>query len=102
MNIDAAKYRLIQFITEIQSEYVIQKLLAFVNQFRNKPELEQDEEEETEDLLAVARIPTPDFIPLKELKKQQGYSIEKLRATYATIDHSVFADEDLDELLALT
>jgi len=100
MNIDIAKYKLIRFITEIQSEFLIRRLLAFVNYYRNKPNTEEEPEKDTEDLLAVAYEPVPDFIPVETLAKEQGYSNERLKAAYAGIDHSLFADEDMDELLA--
>lgn len=104
MNIEAAKHSIIQFIQEVQSEYLIQRILSFINQLKKKREsgfnADIEESNEMEDMLAVAYEPVPDFVSVEELAKQQGYSNEKFREAHASIDHSLFADEDIDELLA--
>jgi hypothetical protein len=104
MDINVAKSKLIQYITEIQSDFLIRHLLAFVSYYRNQTETKAIEEPDTlvDDPLALARVFTPEFISLEQLKTEQKYSIESLKATHRNIDHSLFADEDIDELLTLT
>jgi hypothetical protein len=36
MNIETAKHTIIQFIQEVQSEYLIQRILNFINQLKKK------------------------------------------------------------------
>lgn len=48
-----------------------------------------------EDPLALARLPTPDSVSLESLKKEQGYSTEKLCKAYASLDRSIWEGEDI-------
>ena len=57
MNIEAAKLKIIKTIAEIQSEALLKQLMAFIAQFKDK--LPAEPEQEEEDPLAIARIPTP-------------------------------------------
>ena len=97
MNIEAAKLKIIKTIAEIQSEALLKQLLVFIAGFKDKALLES--EQEKEDPLAIARTPTPKSISLETLKKQQGYSIEKLNQTYAQLDRSIWEGEDIKELI---
>lgn len=100
MNIESAKLKIIQIITNIQSETLVSRILLFVTQFVEKPQTElKNEEREKYDPLAIARIPTPETISLEELRKENGYSTTKLRKAHAQIDTDLWADESLEELL---
>lgn len=101
MNIEAAKNSIIQYIQGIQNEYLISRLHQLIQQFKQRTSNEQVESVvEQVDVLAVAQAPTPHHVSIETLVQQQGYSTEKLRAAYAAIDEDLWADEDVDELLA--
>ena len=106
MDIESAKLKIIQIITNTQSETLVSKILLFVTQFIEKPSNQNQENFEQENIqveydpLAIARIPTPESTSLEDLKRESGYDINKLREAHAQIDTSIWADEDLEELLA--
>lgn len=52
-------------------------------------------------LSKIAGEPVPDYISLNELKVEQAYSIDHLNKAFEDIDHSLWADEDTDEVLSL-
>jgi peptidyl-tRNA hydrolase len=54
---------------------------------------------ELEKLHELARQPTPKHIPLEVLAKEQGYSSEKFKKALDDIDHSLYEDETLEEML---
>lgn len=103
MDIENTKLKIIQIITNIQSEALVSKIFLFVTQFIEKPPAPKQEDtpiEKEYDPLAVARIPTPESTSLEDLKKESGYDIQKLRQAHTQLDTSIWADEDLEELLA--
>jgi hypothetical protein len=102
MNIDVAKNKLIQYITEIQNEFLIRRLLALADYYRNKSETEQVEgfNVKSNRVLELARMPTPESVSIEKLKKEQRYSTDKLKAAIFQIDYHLWADENTDELLA--
>lgn len=56
-------------------------------------------ESEQAELMKIAMQPTPKHIDVEELAKEQGYSTEKWREALLNIDHSLFEEESLEELL---
>jgi hypothetical protein len=103
MNIEGAKLKIIQIITNLQSEVLVSKILMFVTQFSDKKAPAPQESipsSEANEFLALASQPTPDTFSVEQLQKEQNYSTQKLRDAIQRIDHSLFADENIDELLA--
>lgn len=103
MTIEGAKLKIIQIITNLQSEALVSKILLFVTQFSDKRASVTQETatlSESEQFLAVAHQPTPDALSIEQLQQEQNYSTHKLRTAIQQIDHSLFADENIDELLA--
>jgi len=96
MNIESAKIKIIQVVAELQSEAILKQLLAFIAGFKQQQSVKNPKRE---DPLSIARIPTPAFISLETLKKEQGYSMEKLNQTYAQLDRSIWEGEDMEQLL---
>ena len=86
MNLEAAKLKIIQLVTELQSEASIKQLLAFLTKFNKKQTTPKKESSNNQDHLSIARLPTPTSISLESLKQQQGYNMEKLNQTYSQLD----------------
>jgi len=53
------------------------------------------------DCLAIAIVPVPISISLETLKKEQGYSMDKLNESYAQLDRSIWEGEDIEQLLQM-
>lgn len=87
MNIESTKLEIIKIILELQDEVLVKKLLLFLSSLDEK------------DTLATAKIPTPESIDLEMLKKLLGYDIEKMNKHYASIDRSIWKDENIKELM---
>lgn len=92
MNIEAAKIEVIKAITEIQSEFMIKQFQLLLHQFKEETPKEVDK-------LAVAYLPTPSIINLKQLKKEQQYDVQGINAYYKHLDRSIWKGENLKELL---
>ncbi|MEN0047332.1 MAG: hypothetical protein AAF806_09765 [Bacteroidota bacterium] len=87
MSIESTKLEIIKIIIALQNEDIVKQLLLFLSSIDEK------------DALAIAKIPTPESIDLGLLKKIQGYDTEKLSQAHKAIDHELWKDEDLEELL---
>lgn len=94
MDITATKLEIIKAIAELESEVLIKKILALL------PNAKRDYvPTPEEDPLAVAREPIPDYITIESLKKEQDYSIKKMNEFFDKTDRSIWAGEDLMEVL---
>ena len=97
MNIEAAKINIIKTIAEIQNESFVEQLLLLIDQFKQKALTENGHKKGG--LLTLARLSMPNSISLKTLKKEQGYSTEKLRIAHSSLDRSIWEGEDIKELI---
>jgi hypothetical protein len=103
MDIQATKIELIKMIAEIESEKLLRTLQQFLKKEikaeKSNGKTPSPPSEPEPEWLALARQPMPDYIDLEELKKEQGYSTEKLFEHLRNFDHSLFEDQSLEELL---
>lgn len=96
MDITATKLSLIRMILDIQNEKVLAKLKDFLRAEQPDEQLKPyPQPTEEPDLLTVAKEPTPEYINLDRLAREQGYDGKKLSDHIKSIDHTLWEDEDL-------
>lgn len=93
MSINTTKLNIIKAIIDCKYEDFLKDILLLI---QKDQELSDTKEV---DLLAIARQPIPKTIDLEKLKKEQGYSTEKLNAHYKNMDRSIWEGEDLMDVL---
>jgi hypothetical protein len=106
MNLTLEQAELAKEIFQIEDAELLQKVAFLVKntiaKYKRSVEIEHKTETaktELEKLHELAKQPTPKHIPLEVLAKEQGYSSEKFRKALEDIDHSLFEDETLEEML---
>ena len=114
MDIINKKSRIVQIVGELQNDKILSWLLKILEVLRIlpanasftpppiTPEKEgEDLQKETElaALMEIAREPTPDYIPLEQLMKEQNYDPRDLAKTLENWDYELFADDPLEDLL---
>ncbi len=117
MDIFATKMELIKIITDSESERLLHTLKEVIKEFsiennytilkkklpvknRQKQKRRNQILKPTE-IIALAKEPTPETADLEQLKKEQGYSTEKLFDFLDNLDRSIWEGEDLRELSAM-
>ena len=102
MDIQATKSELIKMIMGIESEKLLKKVKNFLKQeVKNAPNGAPPStvSEPEPQWVALAKGPMPDDLDLEKIKKEQGYSSEKLSEHLRNFDHSLFEEQSLEELL---
>lgn len=94
IDIQDEKIKLIKHITELNDAQALLQIQAFIK------ELEEDHLMEEEDIYALAkRQITHETIDLDLLAKEQHYSVGGFFNALDKVDHQLFADQSLEELL---
>jgi hypothetical protein len=98
MNISYKHFEILKELFQIQDNSFLNKVLDLVKEYRQENEV-IEEDAELAELHRMAQQPTPEHIPLEVLAKEQGYDSDRLGETLRNIDHDLFADEDLEDML---
>lgn len=93
MSLETTKLKIIKAIAESESEILINQILSLLPQFK------KSYVQPVEDVLTIAKEPTPNYISLDTLKKEQGYSIKKMNFFYANLDRAIWGGESLEDTL---
>lgn len=102
MSITIKKRNLAQKLFQIDDNQLLDEITFAVEQTIAKYKgtiVQEKEETELEKLHRRAKEPTPYHIPLEQVAKEQGYSTKKFLEAMDNIDHSLFEDETLEEML---
>ncbi|GEM_PF-3780992 len=114
MNLTATKLELIKLIADVQSESLLEQVKQFFKQKEKEmaaaatsPDPKHKGEKETpkkngkdsDALRQMAAQPTPAFLDLAQLKKEQGYDSARLGEILKNWDYRMFEDQPLEELL---
>ncbi|MGB1242732.1 MAG: hypothetical protein ACPG49_09430 [Chitinophagales bacterium] len=101
MNIAIKQRDLAQKLFQIKNGQLLDEIAVLMEQtilkYKNNDGLQK--ESELEKLHRIAQQPTPYHIPIEQIAKKQGYSSEKLSEAIKSIDHSLFEDESLEDML---
>jgi histidinol dehydrogenase len=77
----------------------VKKTIAKYKRSSNTTKKTETTKTDLEKLDELTKQPTPKHISLEVLAKEQGYSSEKFRKALKEIDHSLYEDETLEEML---
>lgn len=101
MNVTVKQAELAKTLFQIEDVRILEEIALSIEQtilkYQRLPK--QTPKTEVEKLLELAKQPTPKHIPLEVLAKEQRYSSKKLGKTLRSFDHTLFADEDLEDML---
>ncbi|MGB0930075.1 MAG: hypothetical protein ACPGVB_04825 [Chitinophagales bacterium] len=96
MNITSKQQHIAKAVFRIENEQVLSVIENFI--YKINRSFANTNSIESANLLALAMQPTPEKIDIYELAKVQGYNGKRLQKKLNKIDHSVWADEDMETL----
>ncbi|MGB0930309.1 MAG: hypothetical protein ACPGVB_06015 [Chitinophagales bacterium] len=101
MNIAVKQRNLAEKLFQIKDSQLLDEIAFLMEQTISKynGNTTLQEESELEKLHAMAQQPTPYHIPIEQIIKEQQYSTKEFRKAMKSIDHSLFEDESLEDML---
>lgn len=114
MDIINKKSRIIKIVEELQNDKILNWLLKVLEVLKILPtnasftpppitpeteKVTNQKEVELTALMELAKQPTPNYLPLEQLIKEQNYTSKNLAKTLKNWDYSLFADDSLEDLL---
>ena len=96
MNISSKQQHIAKAVFQIENEQILSVIENFI--YKVNQSFSTTNSLTSASLLALAMQPTPNKVDIYELAKAQGYNGKRLQKKLSQIDHSVWADEDMETL----
>ena len=103
MNITVKQEELAKIVFQIEDSKLLDEVARSIEltiaKYQRLAKKEKTPKSELELLHELAKQPTPKHIPLEVLAREQGYSSNNFKKTLERIDHTIYEDETLEEML---